>query len=62
MSGRVKEKAETIYILERHELDSQKLRLIGDKCTSQAGPHFFYLDDMSTIYIQFSNLMNSNSN
>ena len=49
MSVRVKEKAETIYILERHELDSQKLRLIGDKCTSQAGPHFFYLDDMSTI-------------
>ena len=36
LSTRVKEKAETIYILERHELDSQKLRLIGDKCTSQA--------------------------
>ena len=36
LSTRVKEKAETIYILERHEIDSQKLRLIGDKCTSQA--------------------------
>ena len=53
MSGRVKEKAETIYILERHEIDSQKLRLIGDKCTSQAGPHFFFtLIYKSTIYIQ----------
>ena len=27
---------ETIYILERHELESQRLRLIGDKVTSQA--------------------------
>merc|ERR1712241_331655 len=35
-STRVKEKAETIYILESHEVDSQKLRLIGDKCTSLA--------------------------
>ena len=52
MSARVKEKAETIYILERHELDSQKLRLIGDKCTSQVGPHFFTLIYKSTIYIQ----------
>ena len=27
---------ETIYILERHELESQRLRLIGDKVSSQA--------------------------
>ena len=52
MSARVKEKAETIYILERHELDSQKLRLIGDKCTSQAGLQLFTLIYKSTIYIQ----------
>ena len=26
---------ETIYILERHELESQRLRLVGDKVTSQ---------------------------
>ena len=26
---------ETIYILERHELESQRLRLIGDKVSSQ---------------------------
>ena len=29
-------KVETIYILERHELESQRLRLIGDKVSSQA--------------------------
>ena len=33
-STRLKDKVETIYILENHEVDSQKLRLIGDKCTS----------------------------
>ena len=27
---------ETIYILERHELESQRLRLLGDKVSSQA--------------------------
>ena len=29
-------KVETIYILERHELESQRLRLLGDKVSSQA--------------------------
>ena len=53
LSTRVKEKVETIYILEKHELDSQKLRLIGDKCTSQADMkkklgQLYYLQNLKT--------------
>merc|ERR1712106_1227962 len=36
LSTRVKEKAETIYILAKHELEPQKLKLIADKFSSQA--------------------------
>merc|ERR1712130_688365 len=36
LSTRVKEKAETIYILAKHELEPQKLKLIAEKCSSQA--------------------------
>ena len=36
LSTRTKEKAETIYILEKHELEPQKLKLVADKCSSQA--------------------------
>jgi len=36
LSTRVKEKAETIYILEKHELEPQKLKLIAEKYTCQA--------------------------
>ena len=37
LSTRTREKAETIYILEKHELEPQKLKLVADKCTSQVG-------------------------
>ena len=36
LATRQKEKVETIYILERHEVESQKLRLVADKFSSQA--------------------------
>lgn len=36
LSTRVKEKAETIYILAKHELEPQKLKLIAEKYSSQA--------------------------
>ena len=53
LSTRVKEKVETIYILEKHEVSSQRLRLIGDKCTSHADlkkklGQLFYLQNLKT--------------
>ena len=36
LATRQKEKVETIYILERHEVESQRLRLVADKFSSQA--------------------------
>ena len=36
LATRKKEKVETIYILEKHELEPQKLRLVADKFSSQA--------------------------
>ena len=36
LATRTREKAETIYLLSRHELEPQRLKLVADRCTSQA--------------------------
>lgn len=51
LSTRVKEKVETIYILEKHELPSQRLKLISDKTISinefrKKNGQLLYLDNL----------------